>query len=381
MAAMTRRILLILGTRPEAIKLAPLYRALKERRHLDVRLVATGQHREMLADALRVFQIVPDYDLDVMREGQNQAALVSAMLPRLTEILIAWKPNWVVVQGDTSTTFIGALAGYFQKIKVAHVEAGLRTGDKFAPYPEEVYRRMVADLADLHLAPTAQARGNLLAEGILDACIRVTGNTAIDAIRWILSHTPVRVPESLAHLGADLFSRRYVLITCHRRESFGRDIESVMHAIAALANEFSDVPFLFPVHLNPEVQSTARTILGDAVNVHLCDPLDYAAFAHLLNGCYFVMTDSGGIQEEAAELGKPVLVMRRTTERGEGVAAGTALLVGLDPLEIQLQARRLLSEDAFYRRTAVPAKVYGDGSAAQRIAAILDAELTSKGSR
>lgn len=370
-----KRILLVLGTRPEAIKLAPVYRALQACPSCEVRLAVTGQHREMLDDALTTFRIIPDYDLALMREAQTQSDLIALMLPRLSEVFSAFAPDCVIVQGDTTTTFGGALTGYLQRILVAHVEAGLRTGDKYAPYPEELWRRMVADIADLHFAPTAQARRNLLAEGIADSRIHMTGNTAIDAVRWALANTPPIIPASLQHLGADLLQRRFVLVTCHRRESFGRELESIMTAIANLAAEFQDLAFLFPVHLNPNVQRAAHQLLGGTANVHLCKPLDYGTFAHLLNACYFVMTDSGGIQEEAAELGKPVLVMRRTTERGEGIAAGTALLVGMNAPEIESHARKLLCDNAFYQSIAVARAVYGDGTAAPQIAKILEAEL------
>lgn len=372
---MHNRILLVVGTRPEAIKLAPVYRALQTKSHFEVRIAVTGQHREMLDDALATFQITPDYDLALMREAQTPSDLIALMLPRLNQIITAFGPSCIVVQGDTTTTFGGALAGYLRRILVVHVEAGLRTGDKYAPYPEEVLRRMVADIADLHFAPTAQARHNLLKEGIADSKIHVTGNTAIDAIRWVLANTPPIFPATLHHLGADFMARRFVLVTCHRRESFGPELESIMTAIANLAAEFQNLAFLFPVHLNPNVQRTAHQLLGELANVHLCKPLPYGAFAHVLNACYFVMTDSGGIQEEAAELGKPVLVMRRTTERGEGIAAGAALLVGMDAPEIESQARRLLCDEAFYQRIAVSSEVYGDGAAALQIAEILEAEL------
>ncbi|MSR14917.1 MAG: UDP-N-acetylglucosamine 2-epimerase (non-hydrolyzing) [Gammaproteobacteria bacterium] len=373
---MKKRLLLVLGTRPEAIKLAPVYQALRARSTYDVRLASTGQHREMLADALATFDIAPDYDLALMRDAQNQSDLLSAMLPRLSEIFATFPPDCVVVQGDTATTYGAALAAYLNRVTLAHVEAGLRTGDKFAPFPEEGYRRMVACLADLHFAPTLQARRNLLAESIPDSRIWVTGNTAIDAIRWVLANTsPIRTASLRFNFDSQL--PRFILVTCHRRESFGGELRSIMTAIANLAKEFASVPFIFPVHLNPQVQQASREILRDLPNVHLCSPLDYRTFAHLLNACHFVMTDSGGIQEEAADLGKPVLVMRRTTERCEGVAAGTALLAGVDSDEIQQLARRLLVDETFYQSLAVPAKIYGNGDAADQIATILDSALVS----
>jgi UDP-N-acetylglucosamine 2-epimerase (non-hydrolysing) len=375
---MRGRLLLVLGTRPEAIKLAPVYRALQAYAEVEVRLASTGQHREMLADALRTFGIIPDYDLALMREAQSQIALVAAMLPRVTEILTAYAPDCVIVQGDTATTYGAALASYLNRTMLAHVEAGLRTGDKHAPFPEEGYRRMVGAIADVHFAPTERARVNLMAEAIPESRIWLTGNTAIDAVRWVLENMPPSPIPGLPQFDFKDVTQRFVLITCHRRESFGAELRAIMQAIAQLATEFPKLPFIFPVHLNPEVQAAAYAELGTRANVHLCAPLEYGTFAHVLNRCLFVMTDSGGIQEEAAELGKPVLVMRRITERSEGVAAGTALLVGMDTGEITQQARRLILDERYYQQIAVPANVYGDGSAAAQIAEVLVSEVTAR---
>lgn len=372
---MTQPILIILGTRPEAIKLAPVYRALRQHAAFRVALLSTGQHREMLASALGAFDLTPDYDLDLMRDAQSQADLVGAMLPRVAAVMQQVMPTCVVVQGDTCSTFVGALAGYLQKVTVAHVEAGLRTGDKYAPYPEEGYRRLVADIADLHFAPTADARANLLREGVAAAHIHVTGNTAIDALRLVLARDPLQTTLAGNPALLALMKRRFVLITCHRRESFGADIEGIMTAIASLARRHRAVDFAFPVHLNPNVGAVVHRLLGGLPNVWLFPPLDYAAFAHLLNACYLVLTDSGGIQEEAAELGKPVLVLRRTTERAEGVRAGTAILAGVEAAAIERIADELLGDDSIYRRYAVVSHVYGDGRAAAAIARILDTTL------
>ena len=371
----SRRILVILGTRPEAIKLAPVVRALRAATDFEVRVVSTGQHREMLVDTLRVFDLTPDYCLEVMREAQSQFDLLGSMLPRLGAVLDDFGPGCVVVQGDTATTFIGALAGYLRRSRVAHVEAGLRTHDKFAPFPEEMYRRLIADIADIHFAPTAGARDHLLAEGIPAADIQITGNTAIDALRWVLANTPDRRATVLPNLHFDPSRQRLVLITCHRRESFGDEMLSIMKAIRTLALAQRETVFIFPVHLNPHVSDLAHATLDALPNVLLTRPLDYDVFAHLLNLCYFVMTDSGGIQEEAAELGKPVLVMRRVTERMEGVVAGTAILVGVDALQIEAHAVRLLSDPVIYAHHAIPARVYGDGAAANQIVDALRALL------
>lgn len=376
---MAKRILVVLGTRPEAIKLAPLVRALHAAGDFEVRVASTGQHREMLRDALRIFELTADYALDAMRVAQTQSELLGTMLPQLSAVLREFAPDCVVIQGDTATTFCGALAGYLHQCCVVHVEAGLRTGDKFAPFPEEMYRCMVADIADVHCAPTPLARDHLLREGVAADRIFVTGNTAIDALRWVLANTSPPWPADLIARGVKPTTQRVVLITCHRRESFGAEMAAIMGAIRTLASRHPLVLFVFPVHLNPEVSDLAHAALSNIANVILTSPLDYAVFAHLLNACYLVMTDSGGIQEEAAELGRPVLVMRRTTERLEGVTAGTALLVGVEAAEIERHATRLLTDSTAYAQHAVPARVYGDGAAAAQIVQILRTALIAPG--
>ncbi len=368
---MTRKILLILGTRPEAIKLAPVYRALREDPRCDVVMAVTGQHRELLTDTLGALGITPDHNLLLMQEAQSQFDLLGAMLPGLGNILALENPGCVVVQGDTASAFSGALAGYLRQIPVAHVEAGLRTGDKFSPFPEEGYRRMVADVADYHFAPTARAVENLKQEGIPASQIFLTGNTAIDSLHWVLHNLPANLPPGLALRPTALLDGRFVLVTCHRRESFGEDINEIMRAVATLAERFPAVYFVFPVHPNPQVLAPARDLLGGWPNVVLSDPLDYPAFAHLLAKCHLVMTDSGGVQEEAVELGKPTVVMRKVTERQEGVEAGTAVLAGVDRQVIVDCVSELLADEAAYRRLAVRAPVYGDGDAARKIVEIL----------
>jgi UDP-N-acetylglucosamine 2-epimerase (non-hydrolysing) len=371
---MADRILLVLGTRPEAIKLAPVYRALQADERFEVLLAVTGQHRELLTDTLTALALTPDYNLALMRAGQSQFDLVGAMLPALGAVMASANPAWVVVQGDTATAFVGALAGYLRQTRVAHIEAGLRTGDKYGPFPEEVYRRLVADIADLHFAPTARAAQNLRTEGIPSSQIHVTGNTAIDSLHWVLANLPDALPEDLASRVPDLPTQRLVLVTCHRRESFGQDMAEILRAVAELAARFPAVLFIFPVHPNPEVLQPAHALLGGLANVLLTAPLQYPGFAHLLSRSYLVMTDSGGIQEEAVELGKPTVVMRKVTERQEGIEAGTALLAGVDAATIVACVSELLGDRAAYERLAVRRNVYGDGTAASSIVEILAAQ-------
>ncbi len=372
---MTKTALIVVGTRPEAIKLAPVHQALRQHGEFRVELLSTGQHREMLASALDVFALAPDHSLDLMREGQQQAELVGAMLPAISAVLAKRQPDCVIVQGDTCSTFVGALAGFIHKTMVVHVEAGLRTGDKFSPYPEEMYRRMTADLTDLHCAPTERARENLLREGVPAERIFVTGNTAVDALRMALQR-PMEQTSLADNPGLlELLTTPFVLITCHRRESFGEDMEGMMRALSSLAARHPSLSFIFPVHLNPNVREVVQRHLAGYDNIQLLPPLDYAAFVHLLDRSLFVMTDSGGIQEECADLGKPVLVLRRVTERGEGVAAGPAILVGVDASRIEEAAERLVTDPDFYRSHAVPAHVYGDGHAAAKITALIAQHL------
>lgn len=371
---MTKPVLIVMGTRPEAIKLAPVYRALQACPAFSVQVAVTGQHRELLHDTLRALQIAPDFDLKLMQAGQSQFDLIGAMLPGLAGVMASVAPAWVIVQGDTATAFVGALAAYLQQIPVAHVEAGLRTGDKYGPFPEEVYRRLIADIADQHFAPTPRAVANLRAEGIAGDRIHLTGNTAIDSLHWVLANVAPVWPAALAAPAAQLMTGRLVLVTCHRRESFGADIGEIMHAVARLAARFTDTHFVFPVHPNPQVMGPAHEILGALMNVHLCAPLDYPAFAHLLARCYLVMTDSGGVQEEAVELGRPTVVMRKVTERQEGVDAGTAVLAGVAGAAIETCVATLLDDAQAYARLAVRASVYGEGDAARKLVAVLAAQ-------
>ena len=365
------RILVVFGTRPEAIKLFPLIHALR-RTDTDVRVCVTGQHREMLDQVLEIARIVPDHDLDLMLPNQSLDMLTSRLLTELGKVMDADRPDRVVVQGDTATAMVGALTAYYRKVPVAHVEAGLRSGNIYHPWPEEVNRKVVGAIADLHFAPTDTARDALIAENVPAERIHVTGNTVIDA----LIETRARV-DSDAGLAAaiapvaDRFAgKRIVAVTTHRRENFGEGLKSVAHAVRRIAQR-PDVAIIFPVHPNPNVRAPMADVLGGIDNVAMIDPLDYPNFVRLLSLCHFVMTDSGGVQEEAPALAKPVLVMRETTERPEGVVAGTAKLVGNDEEVIVTEASRLLDDSASYEAMARAHNPFGDGKSSERIARII----------
>ena len=365
------RILVVFGTRPEAIKLFPLIHALR-RTDADVRVCVTGQHREMLDQVLEIARIIPDHDLDLMLPNQSLDMLTSRLLTELGKVMDADRPDRVIVQGDTATAMVGALTAYYRKIPVAHVEAGLRSGNIYHPWPEEVNRKVVGAIADLHFAPTDTARDALIAENVPAERIHVTGNTVIDA----LIETRARV-DSDAGLAAaiapvaDRFAgKRIVAVTTHRRENFGEGLKSVAHAVRRIAQR-PDVAIIFPVHPNPNVRAPMADVLGGIDNVAMIDPLDYPNFVRLLSLCHFVMTDSGGVQEEAPALAKPVLVMRETTERPEGVVAGTAKLVGNDEEVIVTEASRLLDDSASYEAMARAHNPFGDGKSSERIARII----------
>lgn len=359
----------IFGTRPEAIKLAPVIHELRRQREVfDVQVAVTAQHRSMLDQVLSIFDIRPDFDLDIMRPGQTLTDVTVRALTGIEKVLAELRPDIVLVQGDTTTAFVGALAAYYQRVAVGHVEAGLRTSDKFSPYPEEMNRRLAGCMADVHFAPTPRARENLRREGVAAGSIHVTGNTVIDALLWVLgSSKPWDVPL-LSRLNP---SRRIILVTAHRRESFGPGFERICRALAAIARRNPDVDVVYPVHLNPNVRKPVNAILGRVERVHLIEPLEYLPFAHLMERSYLILSDSGGIQEEAPALGKPVLVLRDKTERPEAIEAGTARLVGTDVERIVSQAERLLSSPAAYRRMAHAENPFGDGRASQRIVRVL----------
>jgi len=370
------RVLTVFGTRPEAIKLAPVVLALSADSEIEHVLCVTGQHRQMLDQVLEVFGLRPDHDLAIMKPGQDLTHVTSAVLEGVGRVIDAVQPDWVVVQGDTTTCFAASLAAFYRRVKVAHVEAGLRTGNIYSPWPEEVNRRLTGQIAALHFPPTEAAAGNLRAEGVGEDRILVTGNTVIDAL--LLVRDRLDADAALrARLEAQFSwrdrARRLILVTGHRRENFDGGLERVCRALACLADR-GDVQIVYPVHLNPEVQRTAQAVLGARDSVHLIPPLDYLPFVHLMREADLIVTDSGGVQEEAPGLGKPVLVTRDTTERPEAIAAGTARLVGTDDRTLVAAATQLLDNSAAYEAMARAANPYGDGRAAGRIVARLTEE-------
>jgi UDP-N-acetylglucosamine 2-epimerase (non-hydrolysing) len=365
------RILVVFGTRPEAIKLFPLVHALR-RTDADVRVCVTGQHREMLDQVLEIARITPEHDLDLMLPNQSLDTLSARLLTELGKVMDAVRPDRVIVQGDTATAMIGALTAYYRKIPVGHVEAGLRSGNIYHPWPEEVNRKVVGAIADLHFAPTETSRDALLAENVPAERIHVTGNTVIDALietRARVDSDPA-LASTIAPIAARFAGKRIVAVTTHRRENFGDGLKSVAQAVRRIADR-PDVAVIFPVHPNPNVRAPMTEVLGGIDNVAMIDPLDYPNFVRLLSLCHFVMTDSGGVQEEAPALAKPVLVMRETTERPEGVAAGTAKLVGNDEEVIVTEASRLLDDKAAYEAMARAHNPFGDGKSSERIARII----------
>jgi UDP-N-acetylglucosamine 2-epimerase (non-hydrolysing) len=367
-----KRILTIFGTRPEAIKLFPLVHALEADARFDSRVCVSAQHREMLDQVLQIAGIAPDHDLDLMRPDQSLDALTAALLTGLGRVMDQERPDWVVVQGDTATAMAGAIAAYYRKSPVAHIEAGLRSGNIHHPWPEEVNRKIVGTIAALHCAPTETSAAALRRENVDPATIHVTGNTVIDALHWITGKIAER-PElaaGLADLERRFVGKRIVGVTSHRRENFGEGMEAIAEAIRRLAAR-PDVALIFPVHLNPNVRSVMNERLGGLANVALIEPLDYPHFARLLDVATLMLTDSGGVQEEAPALGKPVLVMRETTERPEGIEAGTARLVGTDADRIVAEAERLLDDPAAYAAMARAHNPFGDGKSATRIVELL----------
>ena len=363
------RILTVFGTRPEGIKLAPVIRALRSWPEITGKVCVTGQHREMLDQVLALFGIAPDHDLGVMKPGQDLTGVTTQILKGLRNVLEQEAPDFVLVHGDTTTTFAASLAAYYQQIPVGHVEAGLRTGNRYAPWPEEMNRRLTGALADLHFAPTDRARDNLLREGIAAEQIAVTGNTVVDALLTVvgrLEQEPQLRAEAEQQFDFLDPSRRLIVVTGHRRESFGEGFRNLCEALRRIADR-DDVEIVYPVHLNPNVQRPVRETLADYPRVHLLEPMDYLPFVALLNRAELIITDSGGIQEEAPSLGKPVLVTRETTERPEAVSAGTVRLVGTDVERIVGETTRLLDDPAWYRSMARAHNPYGDGKAAERI--------------
>ena len=372
---MSLKVMTIFGTRPEAVKMAPLVKELESRPEIESVCCITAQHREMLDDVLRLFDITPDYDLNIMQAKQSLYTITSKCLLGLEEVFSQEKPDLVLVHGDTSTTFSGALAAFYQKIAVGHVEAGLRTWDKYSPFPEEMNRTLVGDLAELHFAPTQANRENLVNEGIRDG-IFITGNTVIDALKTTVRDDYRFRTQLLNEL--DYTGKKIILVTCHRRENYGQPMTNIMKALRRLAEDFPEAELVYPVHLSPVVREAAQTYLSGHDRIHLIDPLTPDEMHNLMARSAFVMTDSGGLQEEAPALGRPVLVLRRETERPEAVKAGTVLLAGTEEEEVYAQGARLLTDPAAYDAMAHAVNPYGDGEACRRI---VDAILWKKGLR
>ncbi|MGN0773660.1 MAG: non-hydrolyzing UDP-N-acetylglucosamine 2-epimerase [Candidatus Ventricola sp.] len=360
-----KKALLVFGTRPEAIKMCPLVNELKTRNNIETIVCVTGQHRQMLDQVLDAFQVIPDYDLSVMKEKQTLFDITTNILNCIADVLKKEKPDIVLVHGDTSTTFAAALACYYMQIPVGHVEAGLRTHNIYSPYPEEFNRQAVSIIARYHFAPTELTRQNLIHEGKRPDTIFVTGNTAIDALK-----TTIRKDYSHPELEW-VGDSRLILITAHRRENLGQPMQHMFRAIRRVMDEHPDVKAIYPIHLNPLVRETARSILGDDERIHIIEPLEVLDFHNFLSRSYLILTDSGGIQEEAPSLGKPVLVMRDTTERPEGVSAGTLRLVGTEEESIYISFKSLLEDSEIYERMSMASNPYGDGFASKRIADIL----------
>ena len=374
-----KKIMLVFGTRPEAIKMAPLYHALKRYpNEFTTQLCVTAQHRQMLDQVLKVFDIEPDIDLNLMKQGQDLFDVTTCVLMGMREVLREHKPDALLVHGDTTTSLASAMAGFYQGVPVGHVEAGLRTYDVFAPFPEEFNRQVTSKVTRWHFAPTEHSRQNLLAERVADANITVTGNTVIDALFLVLdridsdAERQERIAEFLnTQLPFDWLAKRLVLVTGHRRENFGDGFLQICHALRELARQFPDVEFVYPVHLNPNVQMPVNELLSGLSNVHLIAPMDYEPFVYLLKHSHIVLTDSGGIQEEAPSLGKPVLVMRDVTERPEAINAGTVRLVGANEAKIVSNVAELLSDAGSYKAMARAHNPYGDGKACERIIEVL----------
>ena len=360
------KVMTVFGTRPEAIKMAPVVLELRKHPEAIIPIVTvTAQHREMLDQVLHLFQIQPDHDLDIMSQGQTLFDITTKAMMGLNQVLTAEKPDIVLVHGDTTTTFAGALAAYYHQIDVGHVEAGLRTRNKYSPYPEEMNRKLTGSIADLHFAPTATSKENLLQEHVAAEQIFVTGNTVIDALHQTVREDFLFEDEVLRQI--DFKGKRIILVTTHRRENLGEPMRHVYKALKQLTETFPDVEVVFPVHRNPKVREVVKEELGDLSKVHLIDPLDYEPFANLMHRSHLILTDSGGVQEEAPALGKPVLVLRDTTERPEALAAGTVKLIGTERERVYEESALLLTDEKECHRMAEACNPYGDGEASRRI--------------
>ncbi len=374
-----KKILVVFGTRPEAIKMAPVVKALKRSNQFYTKVCLTGQHRQMLDQVVKIFEIHPDYDLDIMVKGQDLYDITAKIIQGMKKVFDEYTPDLVLVHGDTTTSSMTALSAFYKKIPVAHVEAGLRTNNKYAPWPEEMNRQITARIANIHFAPTENAKRNLINENIPNSSIFITGNTVIDALHLIIKK--IESQEQLAnsldsyfkeHYKLETLSNKFILVTGHRRENFGQGFFNICNALKTIAEKNPNINIVYPVHLNPNVQKPVYEILGDTDNIYLLPPLDYLPFVYLLNKCFFALTDSGGIQEEAPGLGKPVLVMRETTERPEAVAAGTVELVGTNENAIVKKSLKLIVDKEFYNKMSKAHNPYGDGTACEKILSVLE---------
>ena len=363
------KVMIIFGTRPEAIKMAPLVKELRNCEAIETVVCITAQHRQMLDQVLKIFSIIPDYDLNIMKDGQSLSEITTNALVGLEKIIKESEPDLILVHGDTTTTFAGALAAFYCKIPVGHVEAGLRTYNKYSPYPEELNRQMVSNIADIHFAPTLNSEQNLLNEGKLEKDIYVTGNTAIDAMKYTIKNN-----YSIEWVG----NNRLILLTAHRRENLGEPMIHIFRSIRRILEEFTDVKVVYPVHLNPKIRRIAKSELSGCERIRLIEPLNVVDFHNILNYSYLIMTDSGGIQEEAPSLGKPVLVLRDTTERPEGIEAGTLKLVGTNEDNIYYVTKELLDNKKIYTDMSKAINPYGDGHASERIANVILQRFSDK---
>jgi len=379
-----KKILIVFGTRPETIKMAPLVRRLQsDASSFKTKVCVTAQHREMLDQALDLFKITPDYDLNIMKSGQNLYDTTSNILLKIKSILEEFKPDLVLVHGDTTTTLAASLAAYYQKIKIGHVEAGLRTGDLHSPWPEEGNRKLVGALTDYHFSPTNTSKNNLLNEGVSDSSIFVTGNTVVDALYFIMNRIKsdklrLQIEDTIFQSGFRKLNSRFILVTGHRRENFGQGFLHICKALRALAKNNPAVDIVYPVHLNPNVRRPVNDLLSGIDNIALVEPFQYEEFVYLMSKSYLILTDSGGIQEEAPSLGKPVLVMRDTTERPEAVEAGTVKLVGSDQDSIIKEVQKLLDNNSEYQKMSKAHNPYGDGDTSVKISNILKDRLYEK---
>lgn len=363
------KVMTVFGTRPEGIKMAPIIKEMEKREDIDSVICITAQHRDMLDQVLDIFEIVPHYDLNIFEPGQSLTKITTRALEGLEQVIIKERPDVLLVQGDTTTVFAGALAAFYQKVKIGHVEAGLRSGNIMSPYPEEANRMLTGIMTEYHFAPTERNRENLIRENYPESKIFITGNTVIDALKYVISEDYHFESKLLNNL--DYENKRIILLTSHRRENIGKPMENIFTAIGDMVDKYSDVEVVFPVHLNPKVRDIANRILGDNPKVHLIEPLDYEPFTNLMSRVHLVVTDSGGLQEEAPTLGKPVLVVRKETERPEGVEVGTAKLVGTKYEDIYENLELLLSNRDEYEKMAKAVNPYGDGKASKRIVDII----------